>query len=126
MLSGLGAKAFDQIIDNIISVHAMFSRHFSENAMEDWTPSSYMDHTVISIANRYFTEKRLCPFTSPVPFHPTVDPRGTLQNMTGDKLVHTQENHVDYYEIVHPKENINTYVNPLKNKATSLTFIDLT
>jgi hypothetical protein len=76
----------------------MFSRHLPDNALEEWKPTLYNDYPAIVIANRYFSERRLCPCVEAVPFHPSVDPKGVLGDMTGDKLVHTQENHVDYYE----------------------------
>lgn len=97
-LSGLRAKMFDEAIEAVFTIHAIFSRHFPEHSMEEWKPSSFMDHQTIMIANRYFSEKRFCPCATPVQFHPSVDPKGILANMVGDKLVHTQENHVDYYK----------------------------
>jgi hypothetical protein len=77
----------------------MFSRQFPEDALEEWTPALYNDHSAIMISNRYFSEKRLCPCMEAVPFHPSVDPKGILENMSSDKLMHTQENHVDYYQM---------------------------
>jgi hypothetical protein len=57
-----------------------------------------MDYPAIVVSNRYFTEKRLCPCTEPVPFMRTVDPKGILQKMTGDRLIHTKDNRVEYYQ----------------------------
>jgi hypothetical protein len=98
MLTGLGTQSFEDAIEAVFIIHAIFACQFPENAMEEWKPSSYMDHRTIAISNRYFSEMRFCPGVAPVPFHPSVDPKGILQGMTGDRLIHSQENHVDYYE----------------------------
>jgi len=78
----------------------MLGRQFPEDSLEEWKPNIFMDNPTLIMSNRYFTEKRLCPHGEAIPFRTDIDPKGILQKMTGVKLVHTQENHVDYYELL--------------------------
>ena len=96
----MGAESFIPAIRAINVVHAVFSRHLPKGSLEEWRLTLFRDHPSIMITNRYFTEKRLCAGMASIRFHQDVDPKGILENMTGDKLIHTQENHVDYYQQV--------------------------
>jgi hypothetical protein len=103
-LTGLGVSGYELVLDGITAIHALFSRQFKEGALDAWQTDNFGEYTTITIANRYFTPRTQCPCITPVPFHATVDPQGYLANLTGDKLVHVQDNEVLYYKQVH-KEN---------------------
>src|SRR5215471_20556 len=100
-LTGLGVGAFEQAIDSAISIHALFSRHFPPDALEAWKPSFFQNHPAITAYKRYFSEKRNCPCVVPTPFTSEVDPKGILRSILDDKLVHSEENEVKYYESMH-------------------------
>ncbi|KAK7022002.1 hypothetical protein VNI00_017104 [Paramarasmius palmivorus] len=52
----------------------------------------------MEIGNRYFTSKRLALTEQHMPFSPSIDPKGFLEEMRGDSFLHTSENQVEYYE----------------------------
>jgi hypothetical protein len=101
-LTGLGIKAFQEAIDSIIIIHSLFSRHLPHGSLEQWMPTNYMDHLAINLANRYFSEKRHHPKAVPIPFPAYMDPKRILADMQGDKLIHCEENSVQYYEAIRP------------------------
>jgi len=97
-LTGLGIQSFQAAVDGIIAIHSIFSRQFPHGTLEPWQPSWFLDHHTITASNRYFSEKRLCPCLIPIPFPMNVDPKGILNTMMGEKLIHAEENEVKYYE----------------------------
>jgi len=105
-LSGLGGKSFNLAIEAVLAVQSMLCRQFPDDSLEEWRPNLFMDSPTLVISNRYFSERRRCPHGDSIPFHPDVDPKGILWKMIGEKLLHTQENHVDYYQHVnYPNAN---------------------
>ena len=81
-----------------MAIHKVYSRQFTSGALEEWNPTKFMDYPAIMISNRYFSERRLSPCAEVVDFPPSVDPKGILQKLTGDRLIHTKENEVHYYQ----------------------------
>jgi hypothetical protein len=86
-------------LESIKTIHHAFSRHFAQGALEDWTPSLFEDQfPTIDLANRYFTPTSQAWMDQIIPFSETVDPDGILQAAVDDRLTHTEDNKVEYFE----------------------------
>ncbi|KDR64926.1 hypothetical protein GALMADRAFT_149157 [Galerina marginata CBS 339.88] len=117
-LSGLGSALFNQAIQNAQDIHQMFSRTFPQGALEDWNPAMFEGHPAIDMNNRFFTLRKQAIMDEIIPFSNEVDPHGILAAAMGadDQFVHTTENEVEYYELLHDHEQEIRYqqINPIK------------
>ena len=81
----------------------MFDRNVPEASLEPWTPTwttaSAVQGSEFEASNRYFTSKRDAPDMEPVPFSPSVDPRGILEDLKKGGFLHGEENKVYYYRV---------------------------
>lgn len=67
--------------------------------MQSWQPSAHGRFIAIDVGNRYFTRRQDASNEESINFDPAVDPKGVLQRLMGDDLVHLEENRVEYYEL---------------------------
>ena len=96
-LTGLGIEAFDSCLDNINAAQRMFSREFQENSFIEWSPSTFREYQAVHLYNRYFVSRQEAPSARPQEFNTNTDPKGYLQSLASDQLIHTEDNRVDYY-----------------------------
>ena len=99
-LTGLSTEKFEQSVDAFIQIHTMFARIFKDGVLDPWLLSAFEDHNAIDISNRYFTSRRQNPNAIQLPFHELVDPDRILVNMAVGDLVHSEENDVQFFELV--------------------------
>lgn len=99
-ISGLGSDAFAEATETIQRISETLSREFASDEYEAWQPGQHGEHVTINASNRYMTLSRDVVDQKIRPFSREVDPRGILQAMTGEDLVHTDDNEVQYYERV--------------------------
>lgn len=86
-------------MESIQTIHHAFSRHFAQGALEDWTLSLFEDQfPTIDLSNRYFTPTSQALMDQIIPFSETVDPDGILQAAIDDRVTHTDDNKVEYFE----------------------------
>jgi hypothetical protein len=97
-ITGLGSEMFARNIRAINTVQAFFSREFQENALMDWTSTSFQNTESIDVSNRYFISSRDASQLSPVELHPSIDPTGRLKLLASTDFIHTEDNQVQYYE----------------------------
>jgi hypothetical protein len=97
-LTGLGADGFNLITHSATKLHAIFSRYIPEGLLEPWTPTILMQNQCINTSNRYFSNRRFMSTILPQQFSRYVDPKGYLQENTSDRLVHTIDNDVQYFQ----------------------------
>ncbi|KIM90321.1 hypothetical protein PILCRDRAFT_31490, partial [Piloderma croceum F 1598] len=99
-LTGLGTEKFEQSVDAFIQIHTMFSRIFKDGILDPWLLSAFGDHNAVDISNRYFTSRHQNPTAVQLSFHELVDPDRILVNMAVGDLVHSEENDVQFFELV--------------------------
>ena len=91
-----------EVCDSIREIHHTFSRTLPDGSMEDWSASIFEGYEAIDMGNRYFTHKKDMSTSEAISFKTSVDPDGVLWAMTmGDmEFGHTQENEVQYFEMM--------------------------
>ncbi|KAK7017939.1 hypothetical protein VNI00_018500 [Paramarasmius palmivorus] len=97
VIAGLGSPAFEEAAKGFARLNAFLRCHLRE----DEAPSlmgQYQNYNTIEVSNRYFTSARFANGEAHIPFTHDVDPRGILEEIKGDKMVHVTENVVEYYE----------------------------
>ncbi|KAK7037326.1 hypothetical protein VNI00_011317 [Paramarasmius palmivorus] len=65
----------------------------------------------IEISNRYFTSKRMAITEEQIEIPTYVDPKGILESIKGENLVHTTENQVEYYQRVTNSNGVHRFIN---------------
>jgi hypothetical protein len=98
VLTGLGTEMFSDAIDSIIAIEDIFSRQVGSEKIVQWKNGTYLEWDTIYAANRYFSSGSDHHRLQPVPFHPLVDPEGTLAALARGNKVHCSDNVVEYYE----------------------------
>jgi hypothetical protein len=90
--------SFLNYVDNIITIHSAFSRHFAENALVPWQPAQFGEYPAIDVSNRYFTPKRDAQLSTSITMSEDIDPNHALTILLGNDFVHTSDNVVEYFE----------------------------
>ena len=98
MLTGLSSPIFDEAIASVYEIQNTFRQTVVMGTMEEWVPSVFQEHVSIDVGNQYFTPRRYALQDQQVAFSASIDPHNILSEAMGDKLVHVEENHVEYYE----------------------------
>lgn len=93
-------------ISNIHDIHHTFSRALSAGSMDDWTNSKFGNFDAIDIGNRYYTNRNHAFGKQSIPFKQSVDPNGILQTAMGSDFLHTEDNEVEYYELVEKEDGL--------------------
>jgi len=99
-LTGLDVPAFNVCVESLLEIHSIFSRTFSEGAMEPLSPDSFIGYPRINISNRYFTSRRDNPFSTSIPFNEETDPKRVLANLANEHWFHGADNEVVYYHFI--------------------------
>jgi hypothetical protein len=98
VLPGINSTSFIGYINNIITIHSVFSCHFTKGALVPWQPATFGDYPAVDVSNRYFTARRDAQSSTSVPFSEDVDPNCTLTRLLGANFIHTSDNDVQYFE----------------------------
>ncbi|TFK72349.1 hypothetical protein BDN72DRAFT_763485 [Pluteus cervinus] len=98
-LVGLGTATFNDSVNAAMQMFNVFSRQFPDKRVIVWEPpaSSWTSNLGLSMSNRYFTRAKEAGHMPSVPFPADVDPKGVLNAILDDELIHTEENDVKYY-----------------------------
>ncbi|KAK7041966.1 hypothetical protein VNI00_008948 [Paramarasmius palmivorus] len=96
-LTGFQSQIFNDSISGILHVDGHLRMNVRENGPAQYLSQQDM-HATLEIGNRYFTSKRLASTSEHIPFPPTIDPKGILEDLRGNHFLHTPENQVEYYE----------------------------
>jgi hypothetical protein len=99
-LTGLDVPAFNVSVESLLEIHGMFSRTFSEDAMEPLSPDSFLGYPCINISNHYFTSQQDDPFSTSIPFDEETDPKRVLANLANEHWFHGADNEVVYYHFI--------------------------
>ena len=73
-------------------------RHLPAGTLNDWPENNIDGHSVIFMANNYFTDRHDRGSQSTIPFPPNVDPHRVLSKAMGQEFVHLIDNKVSYFE----------------------------
>jgi hypothetical protein len=100
-LVGYGTTTFNNAIISAQEIYGLFDRNLPEGSLEPWAlgTASMAQGTTFEASNRYFTSKRDAPDMEPVPISPLIDPRGILEGLKKEELLHGEENQVYYYRV---------------------------
>jgi hypothetical protein len=99
LVTGLDTTGFQSYIDNLRILHQKLSRQFPDKAMQDFTPSTYMEYMALAIGTRYFTDRRHDNSSPHIPFEHAIDPKGILTSLANSRYFHGQDNCVLYYKL---------------------------
>lgn len=96
---------------NLHQIHELFSRQFPERTLEEFKPDTFTTYSSLNFSTRYFTSRRDDPYCIQIPFTPPVDPNGILSSMETNVYVHTADNRVLYYMLLHktPPQYVDHY-----------------
>ncbi|PPQ74218.1 hypothetical protein CVT24_001132 [Panaeolus cyanescens] len=100
-ITGLGGIQFDHAINKIREIYLKFADKLDEKLLHPWRPDSFNSFPAINAATRYFTPTRMAASSTSVAFASYVDPDGRLKQAMGSEFIHTMENRVEYYEMIH-------------------------
>ncbi|KAJ7168106.1 hypothetical protein C8R43DRAFT_945363 [Mycena crocata] len=95
-LGGVGSTHFEAGTEGLHNLQSVFESFFHKTAESTWT-SPQSEAFEVSASNKFFTSKADDPAAEHVPFGYGVDPLDVLQELVGDKLVHSVDNAVRYY-----------------------------
>ena len=71
------------------------------DTMKDWVPMLFDKHVTINMGNQYFTDWHNQTNKENVAFKQGVDPDGILMEAMASDFIHTAENKVEYFELIH-------------------------
>jgi len=100
MLTGFGVDKMETCIKGVQAIFRRFERMLPANTLEEWTPTLFNGYNAIDMGNRFFTGRHEQSNHEIVPFKPSVDPDGILEQAMGSDFVHLRENEVEYFECV--------------------------
>ncbi|KAK7021065.1 hypothetical protein VNI00_017554 [Paramarasmius palmivorus] len=97
VLTGLDTPTFNEALDGLARVELNLRLN-----LRDYNPQYHVgnrgNQAKLHLSNRYFTSKRFAEEMEPIAFPTEIDPKGILNSIQNDSLVHTTENSVEYYE----------------------------
>ncbi|KAK7027391.1 hypothetical protein VNI00_015227 [Paramarasmius palmivorus] len=97
VLTGLDTPTFNDALDGLARVE-----HNLRLNLRDYNPQFHVgsrgNQAKLHLSNRYFTSKRFADEMEPIAFPAEIDPKGILNSIQNESLVHTAENSVEYYE----------------------------
>ncbi|KAK7034474.1 hypothetical protein VNI00_012321 [Paramarasmius palmivorus] len=95
VLTGLSTPTFQKALHGVTYIDGLLRLNIRDKPREQGRTVG--GHSTITIANRYFTSKKIATEEEHIDFHPNIDPKGILDAFRGNALVHTMENEVYYY-----------------------------
>ncbi|KAJ7040999.1 hypothetical protein C8F04DRAFT_1253502 [Mycena alexandri] len=107
-LVGLGSPKFNDSVDRLSDLYALFARYFPPNSMSRWNANVDEGDTVLKASNRFFTAVEDDPTAEHIRFAKGVDPLNKLERFVSDSLVHTEANVVKYHKHNKTKEGETT------------------
>jgi hypothetical protein len=115
-LTSFGSSSMREVSDSIRAIHNTFLRTLPDNSMEDWSASLFEGYEAIDMGNRYFTHKKEMSTSDAILFKSSVDPNGILQGLIALDMEfgHTQENEVQYFEMMTDTNGPNRQVSTLQ------------
>jgi hypothetical protein len=121
-ISGLGSHIFNNAVQGIHQIHDLFSRTFDAGTIESWTPSIFEDYEAIDMSNRFFTPRQHARTDHITTFSRAVDPDNILHTAMSqdDKFTHTEDNEVEYYELVTDINGLIRYASCLTKKVNTM------
>ncbi|KAH6886518.1 hypothetical protein BKA70DRAFT_1444401 [Coprinopsis sp. MPI-PUGE-AT-0042] len=100
-ITGLGEAQFLSALTSLEAAYLKIANNFPDGTLEDYQPATHNSHYAIEANTRYFT------FTKPgmgadehLDFLEGVDPDGTLARLSSDGYSHTEDNRVDYFQVI--------------------------
>jgi len=100
-ITGLGLEDFQNQLNMIPDIAALFTRAVSEDKIQPNTIIGDLeDFSTLNASNRYFTPRKDAQMAKELTFHQDVDPYGHLTRLLGSAHMHIEENTVSYYERV--------------------------
>jgi hypothetical protein len=103
-LIGLDLDDFNNALGGFMRVHRYFQDTLSTDRLERSEPLSIDGSLAFASHTRYFSARRNCRSTLPMPFGAGVDPNGDLERIGGASYVHTEDNVVQYLGRKHDDE----------------------
>ena len=105
-----------EVCASIRAIQHTFSRTLPDDGMEDWSASIFEGYEAIDMGNRYFTHKKDMSTSEAISFKTSLDPDGILRAMTTVDMEfgHTQENEVQYFEMMTDTNGHNRRVSMLQ------------
>ncbi|KAJ8092707.1 hypothetical protein PM082_007036 [Marasmius tenuissimus] len=101
ILTGLGCEIFGRALKGLDGVDNQFRRNLDEEDVEHHKVGTTVDgHEAIELSNRYVTCKGATNGVGEVGMDDIVDPKGYLLALMSDKYIRTEENVVEYYELL--------------------------
>ena len=91
MLTGFGVDKMETCIKGVQAIFRRFERMLPANTLEEWTPTLFNGYNAIDMGNRFFTGWHDQSNHEIVPFKPSVDPDGILEQAMGSDFVHLWE-----------------------------------
>lgn len=87
-------------LQTIIKVQALFSQHFKEGKLDNWTPSFICDE-----AGMYIHEQQICSaccgyYTQGITLDKSINPTHMLAAVANEGFVHNNKNWVEYYKCI--------------------------
>ncbi|KAK1222950.1 hypothetical protein PQX77_014186 [Marasmius sp. AFHP31] len=113
VLIGLGCEMFGRALRGLDAVDVQFRRNLDEEDVEQHKVGTTVDgHEAIELSNRYVTCKGATNGVAEVEMDNVIDPKGYLSALMSDKYIRTEENVVEYYELLDDEaEGEQTYAN---------------
>lgn len=98
-----GDPLFNDVQTSVNEIRHLFEEHSKPSSLRAFEEPHFMNHSVFSASNRYFTRKKVAPHCVLTQYDKNIDPDDILHEYAmGSKttLVNTEENMVMYYERV--------------------------
>ncbi|KAK7020586.1 hypothetical protein VNI00_017715 [Paramarasmius palmivorus] len=95
VITGLGTPTFTKALNGLARIDSLLRLNIRDTPKELATDLG--GYPTLTIANRFFTSKKIAKEEEHVGFTDDIDPKGILEAFRGDTLVHTTENEVFYY-----------------------------
>ena len=115
-LTRLSTEVFDKAVSAYRMVYDKMSAQFPPESTLPWQATVYEGHPAMDFNARYFTKRSDAPNETNLPFEGGVDPRGILEKIRGQDLIHGPDNCVQYLQHL----DLNQYV------LSSIVTIELT
>ncbi|KAJ7675874.1 hypothetical protein DFH06DRAFT_1318015 [Mycena polygramma] len=95
-LTGLSCASFDQAVNGLQQVDALFARYFQSDVQA--SRRAHDQSMVLNASNRFLTALADEPNALNIKFQDGVDPMGRLGKFVGTEIVHTEDNVVNYFK----------------------------
>ena len=97
-ITGLSTEVFDKAVLAYTMVYDKMSAQFPLESTLPWQATVYKGHPAMDFNAWYFTKRSNAPNETNLPFEAGVDPRGVLEKLRGQDLIHGPDNCVRYLQ----------------------------